>query len=713
MMTRWAEGLSATNVLGEYPRPHLERQEWMNLNGVWRFEITGTNLASLQSVFRTLPLAVAPAGAGEIRVPFPIESTLSGVGRRLGEREVLWYQRRFTVPPAWRSNLVHLHFGAVDWSARVYVNGQLLGMHRGGFDAFSFDITRAVRWQGENVLVVEVRDPTEGDQPRGKQSRKPEGIFYTASSGIWQTVWLEPVPQVHVTSVNLVPDFTNNTMRAVVMANTGARDVTAEVSARFGDREAGRSAGEPGRETRVVLNPVRLWSPERPDLYDVEVTLRRGDEVLDRVRSYFGLREVRLGTDERGARRIFLNGKPVFQMGVLDQGFWPDGLYTAPSDEALRFDLETARALGFNLVRKHVKVEPARWYYWADRLGLLVWQDMPSANNATEEGRRQFQAELQRMLDQRAHHPSIIMWVLFNEGWGQFDTERLTRRIKAADPTRLVSNASGWTDMKVGDVVDLHSYPNPVCPAPEQFRAGVLGEFGGLGLGVTNHTWSGQRPWGYQDVPDGERLTQLYTELLEKVWGLQGSNGLAAAVYTQLTDVETECNGFLTYDRAVLKMDAQRVRFANQRPPMLVPDGRLGSFGWRYCTARPETNWMAADYDAEDWKSGAGGFGTSKSPGVIVRTAWETPEIWLRREFMLPEGFRAPSKLSLYHDEDAEVYLNGVLAVKVTGYATSYSRFEIAPEARKALRAGRNVMAIHCRQSTGGQYVDAGLVAEE
>jgi hypothetical protein len=468
-----------------------------------------------------------------------------------------------------------------------------------------------------------------------------------------------------------------------------------------------------GRETRVALRPVRLWSPERPDLYEVDVVLKRGEVVLDLVRSYFGLREVRLGTDEQGSRRIFLNGKAYFQVGVLDQGFWPDGIYTAPSDEALRYDLETAKELGFNLVRKHVKVEPARWYYWADRLGLLVWQDMPSAKNVTEEGRRQFEAELQRLLDQRAHHPSIIMWVLFNEGWGQFDTERLVRRIKAADPTRLVSNASGWTDMKVGEVVDLHSYPNPVCPAAEQYRAGVLGEFGGLGLGVTNHTWSGQRPWGYQEVPDAERLTQLYAEMLEKVWGLQASNGLAAAVYTQLTDVETECNGFLTYDRAVLKMDARRVRFANERPGMVVPDGRLGAHEWRYCTTEPGTNWMEAGFGAEDWRVGAGGFGTWKSPGVVVRTGWETPDIWLRREFVLPEGFVRPIALSLYHDEDAEVYLNGVLAARVTGFVTSYSRVEILPEAKEALRVGRNVMAIHCRPSTGGQYVDAGLVGGE
>jgi beta-galactosidase/beta-glucuronidase len=652
------------------------------------------------------------ADEGEILVPFPVESELSGVRRKLGESEVLRYRRGFKVPADWQGKRVHLNFGAVDWQAQVFVNGKFVGRHRGGYDGFSFDVTDAISREGENELVVEVTDPTEGDQPRGKQSRKPEGIFYTASSGIWQTVWLEPVPEWHVSGVYLTPDFTNGTMRAVVMASTPGGVGQVEVKAWIAGGEAGGARGEAGREVRVALSPARFWSPEKPELYDVEVTLFREGAVADRVRSYFGLREVRLGTDERGARRIFLNGKPVFLTGVLDQGFWPDGLYTAPSDEALKFDLETAKGLGFNLVRKHVKVEPGRWYYWADRLGMLVWQDMPSGNNATEEGRRQFEAELNRMVDQRSHHPSILMWVLFNEGWGQFETERLVKRLKAGDPTRLVSNASGWTDMKAGDVVDLHSYPNPVCPAPEPYRAGVLGEFGGLGLGVTNHTWSEQRPWGYQDVPDAERLTDLYGELLERVWGLQWSNGLAAAVYTQLTDVETECNGFLTYDREVLKMDAKRVRFANQRPPMLVPDGRYGAFEWRYSTSEPAGKWQEREYGDEAWKRGMGGFGTRKSPGVIVRTGWESAEIWVRREFELAERFKEPSAMVLYHDEDAEVYLNGVLALKVTGYVTSYRIFDIAPEARKTLRAGRNVLAIHCRQTNGGQYLDAGIVGE-
>lgn len=700
LVTRWAAGVSATNVLPEYPRPQQVREAWQNLNGQWDCAITGTQ-EDLPSSF-----------PDKILVPFPVESFLSGVGSSLDDRHTLWYRRRFRVPPAWRGNLVHLHFGAVDWNARVFVNGRQLGVHRGGYDAFSIDISGAVNWEKENELIVAVMDPTEGDQPRGKQSRKPEGIFYTASSGIWQTVWLEPVPVAHVSSLRLTPDVNSKSLRAMVMANTLDLDLRVEVIATFQGKEAGRASGAPGREFPVPLSLVQLWSPRQPSLYDVEVTLRRGSQAVDRVRSYFGLRDIRLGTDEAGARRLFLNGQPLFQMGVLDQGFWPDGLYTAPSDEALRSDLETARRLGFNLVRKHVKVEPERWYYWADKLGMLVWQDMPSGNNATEAGRRQFEMELQRLIDQRANHPSIIMWVLFNEGWGQFETERLAARLKVADPTRLVDSASGWTDLKVGDVIDLHRYPDPIAPAPEPVRAGVLGEFGGLGLGLTNHIWSGQRPWGYQLMPDAERLVSEYTVLLDKVWGLQQSNGLAAAVYTQLTDVETECNGFLTYDREVLKMDAVAVRRANLHLPMVMPNAQQGVFTWSFTTNPPPAGWVQPDFDASAWQRGAGGFGTRMSPNVFLNTEWKTSDIWLRREFTLAENAPVPSVLLMYHDEDAEVYINGVLAVSAEGYIINYKTFPVSREARQAMHPGRNVIAVHCHQTTGGQYFDAGLPAE-
>lgn len=700
LVTRWAASVSSTNVLAEYPRPQLVRDTWQSLNGLWEYQIT------------TEPNPRPRIFEGKILVPFPVESYLSGVHRPLDEHSTLWYRRRFAVPSFWRGRRVQLNFGGVDWLAKVMVNGQLVGIHRGGYDAFSFDVTGALDWEGENELLIAVTDPTEGDQPRGKQSRKVEGIFYTASSGIWQTVWLEPVAQDHIQGLNLVPDCAGTALRVTVLANTLAEDLRAEITISFAGQEMGRATGTPGAEIKIPLRESHPWSPRRPDLYDVAVTLERGKDVPDRVRSYFGLRDIRLGADESGIRRLFLNGQPLFQMGVLDQGFWPDGLYTASSDEALRFDLETAKKLGFNLVRKHVKVEPERWYYWADKLGMLVWQDMPSGNNTAEASRRQFEMELERLIDQKANHPSIIMWVLFNEGWGQFDTERLARRIKAADPTRLVDSASGWTDLKVGDVIDLHSYPHPLAPGPEPVRAGVLGEFGGLGLGVSNHTWNARQPWGYQLLPDAERLTGEYAILLDKVWGLQRSNGLAAAVYTQLTDVETECNGFLTYDREVLKMDTAKVRRANVHPPKLLPDARDGDFVWSYTTNAPPPNWMQPDGNVSGWQRGNAGFGTRKAPGAIVNTDWTTSDIWLRREFVLKADFQAPTLLAMYHDEDTEVYLNGVPAVSTSGYLISYKEFAIASEARRALHAGRNVIAVHCHQTTGGQYIDVGLLSD-
>ncbi len=698
MVTRWSKEVGVTNVLPEYPRPQLVRDSWQNLNGQWDYAI----------VRQTDP---QPSRyQGKILVPFPVESHLSGVGQALDENSVLWYRRHFTIPDSWRGQRVLLHFGAVDWETKVFLNGRFLGVHRGGYDPFSFNLSEAIRWNEPNELVVSVWDPTEGDQPRGKQSRKPEGIFYLASSGIWQTVWLEPVPPVGIAFLKLTTDFRSHTLKIGVLANSLAEDLQVDVAASFAGELAGRTAGLAGAELSLPLRLIRPWSPARPDLYDLEVTLRRGSQVLDRVRSYFGLRDIQLCTDASGARRLCLNGEPLFQMGVLDQGFWPDGLHTAPSDEALRFDLETARHLGFNLVRKHVKVEPERWYYWADKLGMLVWQDMPSGNNATEAGRRQFEMELMRLVEQRGNHPSVVMWVLFNEGWGQFETERLVRRLKTVDPSRLVNNASGWTDMKVGDVLDLHSYPDPAGPVAESHRAGVLGEFGGLGLGVTNHTWSTQTPWGYRLMPDADKLATQYGLLLDKVWGLQKSNGLAAAVYTQLTDVETECNGFLTYDREVLKVDPLQVRFANQNPQRIFADAREQPALWSYTTRQPGPEWMQLGFDASDWPTGLAGFGTRQGPNVIVQTTWETPEIWLRRDFVLGPEVPPPLVLTMYHDEDVEVYLNGVLALRETGYSVSHKVFTISPEAQAALRPGRNVVAVHCRQTTGGQFIDVGLV---
>jgi len=702
LRTRWAKDVGPERALPEYPRPQMVRKEWLNLNGLWDYAIR--------------PKEEGKPGNwdGRILVPFPVESALSGVMKPVGEANRLWYRRTFEVPAGWAGKRVLLHFGAVDWEAAVTLNGKELGTHRGGYDAFTFDLTGALKAGGAQELVLSAWDPSDGgSQPRGKQVRKPRGIFYTPATGIWQTVWLEPVPETRIDRMVLVPDLDAGVLKVTVHPG-GTSEV--DVSALEGGKEVGRASGKPGETLALKVPDARLWTPETPFLYDLKVALKSGENTLDSVESYFGMRKIAVEKDEKGVRRLMLNGKPVFHMGPLDQGFWPDGIYTAPTDEALRYDIEVTKQLGFNATRKHVKVEPGRWYYWCDKLGLMVWQDMPSGNNKGDEARAQYEKELKALVDGLINHPSIVMWVVFNEGWGQYDTERLTKWTKDCDPSRLVNNASGWTDKKVGDVNDEHHYPGPDFRKPDEGRASVLGEFGGLGLPVEGHMWT-QQHWGYQGMASPRALTQRYLRLLQKVWEMRESKNLCAAIYTQITDVETECNGLLTYDRAIVKPELEKVAAANrgQIPPapptrVLVPSAREQESAWRYTFEKPEGDWKAADFDASSWKEGKGGFGTEGTPGAVARTEWKTPEIWLRREFTLPEGSLVDPRLMMHHDEDAEVYLNGVRAARVGGFTTEYEEVEIDSKARAALKPGRNVIAVYCKQTKGGQYIDAGII---
>lgn len=706
LMTRWAKDVAPDKVHPEYPRPQMVRQNWLNLNGLWQLAFGR-------------PDDAVPAGkelTEKILVPFPVESALSGV---MKPADRLWYRRTFEVPEAWRAGRVLLHFQAVDWETTVYVNGKELGVHRGGYDAFSFDVTDALKPNGPQELIVKVYDPTDrGNQPRGKQINKPHGIWYTPTTGIWQTVWLEPVPATRIDGLVLTPDVDASCLRVTVRCAGAAAGHSVRVVARDGAQEVGVVSGKPGTELKLAIpkDKLKLWSPTKPFLYDLAVALERGKTQVDEVTGYFGMRKIELAKDAKGFVRMRLNGEFLFQIGPLDQGFWPDGLYTAPTDEALRYDIEVAKKLGFNMARKHVKIEPDRWYYWCDKLGYLVWQDMPSANNATPESKKQYECELTRMVEGFRNHPSIIMWVVFNEGWGQHDTERYTAAVKKLDPSRLTNNASGWTDKKVGDVLDIHSYPGPAAPAPEAKRAGVLGEFGGLGLGVDGHTWT-QKTWGYRGTTSSDDLTRSYVRLLRGVWGLSESHGLSAAIYTQITDVETECNGLLTYDRALIKVDLNRVAAANQgRVPKLmivVPTSEskpAPGFVWRYTTTKPAEGWMQSAFDDSAWKQGQAGFGTPKTPGAVVRTRWDTSDIWLRRTVELPDLTGGDVCFSVHHDEDVEIYVNGVLAAKAARYTTRYEELPLTPEGRAALKPGKNVLAVHCRQTTGGQYIDVGLV---
>ncbi|HEX8912689.1 MAG TPA: glycoside hydrolase family 2 TIM barrel-domain containing protein [Humisphaera sp.] len=738
LMTRWAKDVSPDNVLPEYPRPQMVRKEWRNLNGLWDYAIN--------------PKAEAAPAAfdGKILVPFPVESALSGVAKQVGPENKLWYRRTFTVPPEWKGQRVLLHFGAVDWEATVTVNGKAAGTHKGGFDPFSFDVTDQLAAEGEQTVVVEVADPSDASyQPRGKQVRKPGGIFYTPTTGIWQTVWIEPVPaDGAIRDLRITPDADGGTvaiearsgqtsfaaasrLRAVATLN-GDVVATGEVLALDDAQKAA-----PLKVTLVIpKDKLKLWSPDAPVLYDLTVSSIIGlkdSRTADEVKSYFAVRKLSVAKDDKGTPRLLLNDKPVFQYGPLDQGFWPDGLYTAPTDAALLYDLEVTKRLGFNMVRKHVKVEPARWYHHCDRLGLLVWQDMPSGDrhippNAAEDHKRtpesmaNYDREWTNIIGALRHFPCIVMWVPFNEGWGQSETPRVVEMTKKLDPTRWVNNASGWTDRGVGDVLDLHVYPGPTpskaAVKPRGDRALVLGEFGGLGLPIKGHTWQDEKNWGYRSYTSPEALTEAYVGLLTRLHPLIGDPGYCAAVYTQTTDVETEVNGLMTYDRAVIKVDEKQAAEAAKRlfgpPPQvvtLVKDAREAEAAWRYTLDKPADGWERADFDDSAWKQGPGGFGTRMTPGTVVRTEWSTKQIWVRRTIELPATFD-PARvfLQMHHDEDADVYLNGVRAAQTTGYTTDYSLFPISAEARKALKPGKNVIAIRCVQNTGGQYIDAGVV---
>jgi hypothetical protein len=718
LMTRWARDVKPDNALAEYPRPQLVRADWKNLNGLWQLSIGKEGDAP-------------PFGKEldqQILVPYPVESALSGV---MKHSDRLWYRRTFEVPREWSGRRVLLNFGAVDWEATVWVNGREVGTHKGGYDAFRFNITESLKAGEPNELIVRVFDPTDaGTQPRGKQVNKPGGIFYTPTTGIWQTVWIEPVAETHITALKVSTDIENGTVDLTPLWTGDRAGETITATIQDGDRVVSTFTGPLGATrslSMTIQGPPKLWTPETPFLYDLKVEIRRGDRVVDSVGSYLGMRKIEVAKDDRGVNRIKLNGKPVFMVGPLDQGFWPDGLYTAPTDEALRYDIEVTKKLGFNTTRKHVKVEPDRWYYWCDRLGLLVWQDMPSGDRSirpndpdlvrTPESARQYEAELKAMIDGLQAHPSIVMWVVFNEGWGQFDTKRIADWTRAYDPTRLVDAASGWADRPgVGDVHDLHSYPRPSAPPLEPRRAGVLGEFGGLSLGVDGHTWQ-KEIWGYQGTASGAELTRKYERLLREGWDMKDAKGLNALVYTQITDVETEANGLLTYDRAIIKVDLDRVAAVNRGDVSMVPVARVvvptsqdTGQAWRYSTEKPSGTWYAADFDDASWKQGPGVLGTANTPGANVRTTWDTPDVWARREFDLPAINPANLLLSVLHDEDAEIYLNGVLAATVKGHTGSYDELAIAPEARATLKPGKNVFAVHCHQTRGGQSIDVGLI---
>ncbi|MBN2385641.1 MAG: hypothetical protein JXB85_01380 [Anaerolineales bacterium] len=637
LMTRWAKAVLPELPWPEYPRPQMARPEWLNLNGLWNYAVTliGERGPLLEPLFGgesrdgmaareedpVSPLFLRDRGT--ILVPYPIESALSGVKRQLQPDERLWYWRTFTIPGEWHGKRILLHFGAVDWETVVWVNQAQVGLHRGGYLPFSFEVTPFLR-EGGNEIVVAVWDPSDTHwQQRGKQVLDPKGIWYTPASGIWQTVWLEPVPAAYIAGLRVTPNLDKEAVHVAVDLRPGIRHTfgmpppagneqqflegteiiperaDASGAARLppvrvrvydsGKLVADQQMEMGSKGLTLAIPAPKTWSPDDPHLYNLVV-----ETDDDLVESYFGMRKFSLGTDSLGRTRLCLNDRPLFQFGPLDQGYWPDGLYTPPTDAAMRADLEAIKGLGCNMLRKHIKVEPARYYYYCDQMGLIVWQDMinggrsqseleailslvfPSSRRddrsywrfgrSDPESREDFHRELRALVDHLYHFACIGVWVTFNEGWGQFDSVSISQWLKSYDPSRLVDHASGWFEQGGGDFRSRHIYSLALKPEPmESRRAIALTEFGGYSLKLDGHLWNPEQEFGYKKFDDRQALTEAYLGLIEEQLIPWVKAGLSAAIYTQTTDVEGEVNGYLTYDREVEKMNFDRLREVHRK----------------------------------------------------------------------------------------------------------------------------------------------------
>jgi hypothetical protein len=729
MFTRWGRELDAGKVWQEYPRPQMERKNWTNLNGLWSYSITPKDAAK-------------PASwDGEILVPFAPEAALSGVGKMIEPNQNLWYKR--TIKGGGKGRTL-LHFEAVDYQTTIWVNGKEVGAHTGGHTPFSFDISDALK-DGDNELLVRVYDATEGFQLHGKQKLKQGGIWYTRVSGIWQTVWMEQVPERFIRDLDYTCDIKTGTLQVTPkLSGAAVAGEKLRVSASIGGQKVASATGSPA--VTLKIPDAKLWSLEKPNLYDLKIELLGGDDkVLDEVASYTALREFSKARDANGNLRFTLNGKPVFHWGPLDQGWWPDGLLTPPSDEAMRSDIDFLKKAGFNMIRKHIKVEPRRYYAYCDRVGMLMWQDQVSmgygpntqpkgsnppwtrmARNPQEgkwpdEAHEQFVTEYKAMVDHLRDYACIAVWNPFNEAWGQHRSMEVGKMAAAYDRTRPINIASGGNFWPVGDIADEHAYPDPAFPLGDKRfddYVKVVGEFGGHGWPVEGHLWKKDNAnWGYGGLPKTlDEWKARYERSITVLSGLR-KRGVSAGVYTQTTDVEVEINGLLTYDReqkvdpAWLHSQSERLLKTPDvaRQEVLLPTSEAQPQKWHYVTEAPADGWYSADFNDKSWPEAPGGFGTRMVPNSRVGTEWKSSDIWIRREFQAPKAKGTPV-IRVFHDEDAEIYLNGVKVATLRKFVTSYVDVPLTDVS--LLKTGRNVLAIHCRQVEGGQFIDAGIVDE-